>query len=81
MKNTRISNSANSPSPALKLDKNGVTLTMRRSTSLNHLEDALGIKPRSLAMHRISGTDSFRLVWNGFEVIDPVSLRVAGIIA
>ena len=81
MKNTRISNSANSPSPALKLDKNGVTLTMRRSTSLNHLEDALGIKPRSLAMHRISGTDSFLLVWNGFEVIDPVSLRVAGIIA
>lgn len=54
---------------------------MLRSTSLNHLEDALEIKPRSLRMRRINGTDSFLLVWNGFEVVDPISLKVAGIIA
>ena len=80
MKTSRIRNSSNSPSPALELDKNG-TLTMLRSTSLNHLEDALEIKPRSLRMRRINGTDSFLLVWNGFEVVDPISLKVAGIIA
>lgn len=83
MSNT-IKNSANTPGPSLKLDSNGVSFTQIRSTSLNHLEEALGVAPRSISSRHIMGSSSITL-WcrvNGKdECVDVVSLRRAGVIA
>jgi hypothetical protein len=72
-------NSSNYPTPALKLQKNGA-LKIKRTTSLNHIEQALGLTLGSVSMKNAQNSYDFHLIFDGKRIAAP-HLRRVGIIA